>query len=71
MLEPIDRGIQAPLLNLEQRLRELLDPEQNAVAVHWPEGEGFEDEQVEGALEQLSRLGRVRVFARGGHFADP
>src|SRR5204863_4932369 len=53
MLQPVQRRVQGALLDLEVVARDLLDAQQDAVAVLGTERNRFEDEQVERALEEL------------------
>ena len=53
MLEAVQRGIEGSLLDLQLVARDLLDAQQDAVAVLRTERNRFEDEQVERALEEL------------------
>ncbi len=62
MLEAIQRGIERALLNLQAVLRDLLNAEQDAVAVQRPQRDGLEDEEVEGALQQLGRVAHAALL---------
>jgi hypothetical protein len=53
VLEAIERRVEGALLDLQGAARELLDTEQDAVAMHVAERYGLHDEQVEGAGEEV------------------
>src|SRR5437867_6800739 len=53
VLEPMECGVERTLIDLEHVPRELLDPLRDAPAVHRLERDGFEDEEVEGPLEDV------------------
>ena len=57
MLEAIERGVEGALLHDELVGAHLLDAEEDAVAVELAEGDGFEDEQVEGSLHEVDLFG--------------
>jgi hypothetical protein len=59
MLEPVERGIQRALLNLQRVARDLLDAQQDPVAVRRAERDRLEDEQVERTLQQLGGGGQA------------
>ena len=69
MLEAIQRGIERALLDLQAVLRDLLDAEQDAVAVQRPQRDGLEDEEVEGALQQLCRVAHAALLDMPGEDA--
>jgi hypothetical protein len=56
VFETIQRGVQRPLLNLEGSTGDLLDAQQDAVAVQLAEGNGFENEDVERPREQVGGM---------------
>jgi hypothetical protein len=45
-------------LHVERAARDLLDASRNAQSVKLTEGERLEDEEIQGALEQVGRLWR-------------
>src|SRR4051812_42792476 len=49
--EPVQRGIERPLLDLQDVLRHLLEPLRDGVAVKRTERNDLQDEQVECSLE--------------------
>ena len=53
-LEAVERGIEGALLDGEGVLGGLPDPPADAVAVHGPPAQGLEDEDVEGADEEVA-----------------
>jgi len=53
VFQAIRRRIQRALLNLQTIFRNLLDAQQNAVAVQWAEGNGLEDQHVERTLQNV------------------
>jgi hypothetical protein len=53
MFEAVERGVEGALLDFETILGDLLDAQQNSIAVEGAQGDGFEDEHVEGALQQV------------------
>src|SRR5215472_19100403 len=53
MFEAVERGVQRPLLNFQAFLRNLLDPQQNAVTVQGAQGDRFQDQHVEGSLQKI------------------
>src|SRR5258708_5601406 len=57
VLETEERGIERSLLDGELVAGDLLDAEENAVAVEWAEGDGLQDEHVEGALHEVELAG--------------
>jgi hypothetical protein len=66
MLEAIQRGIERALLDQQALLRDLLDAEQDAVAVQRSQRNGLEDEKVERALQQLGRVTYAALLDRSG-----
>jgi hypothetical protein len=53
MFEAEERGIQRTLLDGELVARDLLNAEENAVAVERAEGDRLQDEHVEGPLHEI------------------
>src|SRR5712692_5356808 len=51
--EPLERGIERAVLDLENVLRGLLDELGDAVAVHRPPAKRAQDEQVQGSLQEV------------------
>src|SRR4051812_29031991 len=49
MFEPLERGIERALVDLQPAARDLLDAEPNSPAVHRFQGERFQDQQVDAA----------------------
>src|SRR5262245_59818913 len=70
MLEAVERGIEGALLDQQLLARDLLDAEQHAVAVKRPERNGFQDEQVERALQQLGRRRHVSLLDWSREYMD-
>jgi hypothetical protein len=56
-LQPVERRVERPLLDAEDVGAHPLDPPGDGVPVSGPPGERLEDQRVEGAVEQLGRLG--------------
>ena len=61
MLEPLEGGVEGALVHVEHALRQLLDPLADAPAVHRLQAQGLEDQEVQGAAQDLG----VGIF--GGH----
>jgi hypothetical protein len=55
MLEPIQGGVERALVDLQPVSGDLLDAQQNAVAVKRAQRDGFEDEEIERPLQQFRR----------------
>src|ERR1700686_1163113 len=53
MLQTIERRVERALLNLEALLGHLLDAQQDAIAMQRAEGNGFEDQHIESALQKV------------------
>src|SRR5688572_6075124 len=53
LLEPVQRGIQRALADLEDFTRQLLDPARDGVPVRGAPRQRLEDEEIERALEQI------------------
>src|SRR5580698_2079885 len=51
--------IKRSLLDEQRAVGNLADPEQNAVAVEWAEGNGFQDEKIQGPGKKLSLIGHA------------
>jgi hypothetical protein len=62
MLEAIERGVQRSLLNLQRVARDLLDAEEDAVAVFGTQRHGFENQEVQRALQEFRRRGHERAL---------
>src|SRR5206468_1963348 len=57
MLQPIERGIERALRNLQRVVGHLLDPQEYAVAVERLQRHRFQDQHVERAREQIGAFG--------------
>ena len=57
MLEAIERGVQGSLLNLQCVARDLLDAQEDAVAMLRTQRDGFENQEVQRALQEFGRRG--------------
>jgi hypothetical protein len=64
MLQAIESGVQRALLNLEEIFGDLLDAQEDAVAMQRAKRDGFEDEHVQSALEKFELLGHAVVSPR-------
>ena len=53
MFEAVQGRIERALLNFQAIFRNLLNAQQNTVAVKWSERNGLEDQHVQGALQQI------------------
>jgi protein involved in polysaccharide export with SLBB domain len=53
MLEAVQRRIQRTLLDLQRVAGQLLDTQQDSVAVQRSERDGLQDEEVERALQEF------------------
>ena len=53
MVQPVEGRVEGALLDGEGAARELLDAQQDPVAVDVAQGDGLEDEEVEGAGEDV------------------
>jgi hypothetical protein len=53
MFQTIKRGIQRALLNLQPVFRNLLDAQQNAVAMQWAQRHRFENQHVQRAQQKF------------------
>src|ERR1700753_294132 len=51
--QPLERGVERTFFHLENLARELLNTLSDAIAVHPPRGESFEDQHVERAWEKF------------------
>jgi hypothetical protein len=60
--EPLQRRIQRPLLHLQDIIRQLADALSDRPAVQRFECDGFQDQQVECALQQVGRFSHVGGF---------
>src|SRR5438067_721251 len=60
-LEAVQGGVERALADDQRRIRGLLDPLDDAIAVAWSPGERLEDQQVEGAAHQAD----VEIGHRG------
>jgi hypothetical protein len=56
MLEAVERGIERPLLDEQDLVRELLDAARDRPAMERFEGQRLQNQQVEGALHEVDRL---------------
>src|ERR1700739_1436431 len=54
LLKPVQGGVKGALLDLEHFARKLLNSLGNSPSVHLLGQEGFEDEKVEGALDEIA-----------------
>src|SRR5262245_15455633 len=70
MFEAIQRRIERALLDQEALLRDLLDAEQDAIAVQRSQRNGLEDEKVERALQQLCRVTHAALLDWSGEHAS-
>lgn len=61
LFEAIEGRVQGTLLHEDRPAGDLLDAEQHAVAVHIPQRDGLENDEVEVPREQFSR--RVQGFS--------
>jgi len=59
VFEAVEGGVEGALLDFELAAGDLLDAEQDSVAVEGAEGDGFEDEHVEGSLEEVDLFGQL------------
>jgi len=57
VLQPVQRGVERALLNLQRAARDLLDAQQYAVPVQLSERDGLEAQQVQRAGQQLGGIG--------------
>ena len=55
MLEAVERGVQRALLNLQRIAGDLLDAQEDAVAMLGPQRDGFENQEVQRALQEFGR----------------
>jgi hypothetical protein len=55
--EAKERGVEGSLFDKKRAARDLLDAEENAVAVEGAEGDGFKNEQVESTGEKVGLRG--------------
>ncbi len=56
MFQTIERGVQRALLDFQAIFGNLLDAQQNAVAVQGPKGNGLQDQHVQRALQNVQLL---------------
>src|SRR5262245_47406165 len=56
-LEAREGGVERALLNRERLTRDLLNAQQHAVPVQWPERDRLEDQQIENARQEWSSVG--------------
>ena len=66
MLEPVERGIEGALLNLQSVAGDLLDAEEHAIAVERAERDGFQDQEVECALQQFGGIAHASLLDNRG-----
>src|SRR6185312_3170875 len=57
LLEPLQRGIERPLIDVEGPARELLDACADPPPVHRLEGERFQNQQIEGPTQDVGLIG--------------
>jgi len=57
VFEAVERGVERALLDGKLFAGDLLDAEQDAIAVERAKGDRFEDEHVEGALHEVELVG--------------
>ena len=62
MLEAVQRGIERALLDEQRAAGHLLDPLHDRVAAERAERDGLEDQEVEGAGEQVGAWRHGRPF---------
>jgi hypothetical protein len=62
ILEPVEGGIERPVLDLQHVLGAMFDGLRDGVPVCRPECERFEDQHVERSLQQLTLNRRVPAF---------
>ena len=53
MLQPVKRRIKGSLLDLQRVLRNLLDAQKNAIAMQRPQRNRFQNQHVQGSLQQI------------------
>src|SRR5215471_15917670 len=53
LLEPMQRRIERSLVYLQDVIRYLLDALGNTPSVHWSLGEGPQDQEIQGPLQQI------------------
>jgi hypothetical protein len=61
MLEPVERGIKSALVYLENVPRDLANPLGDGPAVYGTERDSLKDQEVNGALDEVSRLAQWLV----------
>jgi len=64
MLQPVERRIERSLLNDELFAGELLDPQQDTVAVQWSKRNSFQDQQIQSSLQQIGLF--ILLFGGSG-----
>jgi hypothetical protein len=69
MLQPVQRRIERPLRDLQRVLRDLLDAQQDTLAVQRPERHSFQDQHVEGALQDVDLFAHMAPLAILGMFS--
>src|SRR5262249_38292947 len=70
-LEPVQGGVERPGVDLQDVARARLDGLGDAVAVLRPPAEGFEDQEIERALEQLDAVLVARGLRHGCRQTTP
>ena len=62
LFEAVESGIKGPLLHEQNIVRDLLDPFGDGPPVQRGCRDGFEDEKVEGALDEVGRLAHTMII---------
>ena len=62
--EPLQRGVQLAVFDLERIAGSLLDELGDAVSVHGPPAQGAQDDEVESALHDFETLGLLLAVHR-------
>src|SRR5690606_19303502 len=71
VLEAVERRVERALLDLESATRDLLDTEQHAIPVQLAEGEGLQDQEVEGAGKEFRGIGHDSLLVELGESVIP
>jgi hypothetical protein len=64
MLQAVQRRVERSRTHLEDFAGDLLDAKRDAPSVHRLEGDGFQDQEIQRALEQVSRFAHVPLDDR-------
>ena len=65
IFKPVQRGVERALLDLQDIVRNLLDPFGDRPTVHWPGREGLKDEEIEGPLDEIGWFARpLTIYIR-------